>query len=88
MALNENKQLNQRVTTMEQMIKMLTNNGFSRSAAKMMAKDINHCLGLMELTGSMKPEAVIGFTYAAKERGLGSNYVKAVITIAKKLYEN
>ena len=73
---------------MEQMIKMLTNNGFSRSAAKMMAKDINLCLGLMELTGSMKEEAVIGFTYAAKERGMNANYVKAVITIAQKLYTN
>lgn len=71
---------------MEQMIKILTNNGFSRSAAKIMAKDINLCLGLMELTGSMKPESVIGFYQAAKERGLGSNYVKSVITIAQKLY--
>ena len=72
---------------MEKMIEILTNNGLTHDAAEIMANDINHCLGLMELTGSMKPEAVIGFYYAAKERGLDSNYVKSVITIAKKLYE-
>lgn len=86
MALNEKQTTNQRGTTMEQMIKLLTKNGFSRSVAKMMAKDINLSLGLMETFGSMKEEAVIGFYYAAKKRGLGGDYVKAVITIAKKLY--
>ena len=73
---------------MEKMIEILSNNGLSHEAAEIMAKDINLCLGLMELTGSMKPEAVIGFYHAAKERGLDSNYVKTVITIAQKLYEN
>lgn len=73
---------------MEKMIEILTNNGLTHDTAEIMANDINHCLGLMELTGSMKPEAMIGFYYAAKERGLDSNYVKSVITIAKKLYEN
>lgn len=71
---------------MEQMIKILMNNGLSRNAAEIMAKDINTCLGIMETVGSMKPEAVIGFYQAAKERGLGSDYVKGVITIAQKLY--
>ena len=73
---------------MEKMIEILTNNGLSHNAAEIMANDINLCLGLMDITGSMKPEAVIGFYSAAKERGLDSNYVKAVITIAKKLYAN
>lgn len=68
------------------MIEILTNNGLSHNAAEIMAKDINICLGIMDVTGSMKPEAVIGFYSAAKERGLDSNYVKCVITIAKKLY--
>lgn len=73
---------------MEKMIEILTNNGLTHDAAEIMATDINHCLGLMKLTGSMKPEAVIGFYHAAKERGLDSNYVKSVITIAKKLTTN
>lgn len=62
------------------------NNGFTLSAAKIAAADINTCLAIMQKYGSMKEEAVIGFYQSAKERGLNSNYVKGIINMAKTLY--
>ena len=62
------------------------NIGFTRSAAEIVAADVNTCLAIMERNGSMKEEAVIGFYQYAKERGLNSNYVKGIINMAKTLY--
>lgn len=61
------------------------NNGFTLSAAKIAAADVNTILEIIETDGSLKEEAVIGFSEAIKERGLPYSYAKGVINIAKSL---
>ena len=61
------------------------NNGFTRSAAKIAAADVNTILDIIESDGSLKEEAVIGICEAVKERGLPYSYAKGVINIAKSL---
>lgn len=61
------------------------NNGFTRNAAEIAAADVNKILDIMESDGSLKVEAVIGFNYAVRARGLPYSYAKGVINIAKSL---
>ena len=61
------------------------NIGFTRSAAKIAAADVNTILDIIESDGSLKEEAVIGLCEAVKERGLPYSYAKGVINIAKSL---
>ena len=61
------------------------NKGYSRSAAKNVAEDVNTIRDIIESDGSLKEEAVIGFCEAVKERGLPYSYAKGVISIAKNL---
>ena len=61
------------------------NNGFTRSAAEIAAADVNTILDIIESDGSLKEEAVIGFCYAVRDRGLPYSYAKGVINIAKSL---
>lgn len=61
------------------------NNGFTRNAAEIAATDVNKILDIMEADGSLKVEAVIGFCYAVRYRGLPYSYAKAIINIAKSL---
>ena len=59
--------------------------GFTRSAAKIAAADINTTLDIIKSDGYLKEEAVTGLCEAVKERGLPYSYAKAVINIAKSL---
>ena len=74
---------------MENAIKNFMNYGMTETQARQAIMDLDFCYGIIEEKGSMTAEAMIGFYTCVKERknvpDTGA-YVKAIVTIAKKLY--
>lgn len=89
MALNEKQTTNQRGTNMENAIKNFMNYGLTETQARQAILDLDTLYGIIEEKGSMTAEAIIGFYTGVKERKNVENvgaYVKAIVTIANKLY--
>ena len=74
---------------MENAIMNFMNYGLTETQARQAILDLDTCYGIIEEKGSMTAEAMIGFYTGVKERKNVENvgaYVKAIVTIANKLY--
>ena len=74
---------------MENAIKNFMNYGMTEKQAHQAIMDLDTCYGIIIKNGSMTAEAMIGFYTVVKERKNVENvgaYVKAIVTIANKLY--
>ncbi len=74
---------------MNNAIKNFMNAGMNENQAHQAIMDLDTVYGIIKEKGSMTVEAMIGFYTAVKERNNVENtsaYVKAIVTIAKKLY--
>lgn len=74
---------------MNNAIKNFITAGMTETQAQQAIMDIDTCYGIIKEKGSMTETAMIGFYTAVKERKNVANtgsYVKAIVSIANKLY--